>query len=145
MCARPTITPRDRDDSRKSCEFDKTLIEKGFCLRIGWQRLFPRQGVSEIWASSRTFLPTRWFRAGSERERGNFPDDPKKRDPLDFVLWQAQAAPNPHGTRRGDRDAPSWHIECSAMNYKNVRSRDGYSWRRRGFGLSASRSAEIGA
>ncbi|MEJ2265160.1 MAG: class I tRNA ligase family protein, partial [Anaerolineales bacterium] len=24
-------------------------------------------------------------------ERGNHPDDPNKRDPLDFVLWQAQA------------------------------------------------------
>src|SRR5207249_3725436 len=45
-------------------------------------------------------------------ERGNFPDDPRKRDPLDFVLWQAQvpgepAWPSPWGPGR-----PGWHIEC---------------------------------
>src|SRR5215472_13245438 len=27
--------------------------------------------------------------------RGNFPDDPRKRDPLDFVLWQAQQPGEP--------------------------------------------------
>ncbi|HEX8732951.1 MAG TPA: class I tRNA ligase family protein, partial [Ktedonobacterales bacterium] len=48
-------------------------------------------------------------------ERGNFPDDRRKADPLDFVLWQAQqpgepAWPSPWGAGR-----PGWHIECSAM------------------------------
>ena len=48
-------------------------------------------------------------------ERGNHPDDPNKRDPLDFVLWQAQAPgepgwPSPWGSGR-----PGWHIECSSM------------------------------
>ncbi len=48
-------------------------------------------------------------------ERGNFPNDPHKRDPLDFVLWQHQqpgepAWPSPWGPGR-----PGWHIECSAM------------------------------
>ena len=38
-------------------------------------------------------------------ERGNRPDDPHKRDPLDFVLWQAQAPgepawPSPWGAPR---------------------------------------------
>lgn len=51
-------------------------------------------------------------------ERGNFPDDPRKEDPLDFVLWQAQqpgepAWPSPWGPGR-----PGWHIECSAMGVK---------------------------
>jgi len=49
-------------------------------------------------------------------ERGNRPDDPNKRDPLDFVLWQAQttgepAWPSPWGPGR-----PGWHIECSTMS-----------------------------
>jgi len=49
-------------------------------------------------------------------ERGNYPDDPHKEDPLDFVLWQAQqpgepAWPSPWGSGR-----PGWHIECSAMS-----------------------------
>jgi cysteinyl-tRNA synthetase len=51
-------------------------------------------------------------------ERGNYPDDPRKRDPLDFVLWQGQqpgepAWPSPWGPGR-----PGWHIECSAMSVK---------------------------
>ena len=48
-------------------------------------------------------------------ERGNVPDMPGKRDPLDFVLWQKSledepAWPSPWGAGR-----PGWHIECSAM------------------------------
>jgi cysteinyl-tRNA synthetase len=49
-------------------------------------------------------------------ERGNVPDMPGKRDPLDFVLWQPSAPdepwwPSPFGPGR-----PGWHIECSAMS-----------------------------
>jgi L-cysteine:1D-myo-inositol 2-amino-2-deoxy-alpha-D-glucopyranoside ligase len=56
-------------------------------------------------------------------ERGNFPDDPRKEDPLDFVLWQAQqpgepAWPSPWGPGR-----PGWHIECSSMAIKYLGSR----------------------
>ncbi|HLZ20547.1 MAG TPA: cysteine--tRNA ligase [Ktedonobacterales bacterium] len=56
-------------------------------------------------------------------ERGNFPDDPRKLDPLDFVLWQAQqpgepAWPSPWGPGR-----PGWHIECSAMGIKYLGKR----------------------
>jgi L-cysteine:1D-myo-inositol 2-amino-2-deoxy-alpha-D-glucopyranoside ligase len=51
-------------------------------------------------------------------ERGNVPDDPHKRNPLDFVLWQAQkpgepAWPSPWGAGR-----PGWHIECSTLCQK---------------------------
>ena len=55
-----------------------------------------------------------WLKTANER--GNYPDDPLKDDPLDFVLWQAQkpgepAWPSPWGPGR-----PGWHIECSAMS-----------------------------
>ncbi|HEY7983770.1 MAG TPA: cysteine--tRNA ligase [Ktedonobacterales bacterium] len=55
-----------------------------------------------------------WLKTANER--GNNPDDTRKRDPLDFVLWQAQqpgepAWPSPWGPGR-----PGWHIECSAMS-----------------------------
>jgi cysteinyl-tRNA synthetase len=48
-------------------------------------------------------------------ERGNFPDDPRKRDPLDFVLWQAQAPGEPAWASPWGPGRPGWHIECSAM------------------------------
>ncbi len=48
-------------------------------------------------------------------ERGNDPDDPKKRDPLDFVLWQATAPDEPSWPAPWGPGRPGWHIECSAM------------------------------
>ena len=47
-------------------------------------------------------------------ERGNRPDDPNKRDPLDFVLWQTNAPTSRLGQPVGS-GPPGWHIECSAM------------------------------
>ena len=48
-------------------------------------------------------------------ERGNNPDDPHKRHPLDFVLWQAQAPGEPAWQSPWGPGRPGWHIECSTM------------------------------
>ena len=48
-------------------------------------------------------------------ERGNHPDDPKKRDPLDFVLWQASTLGEPSWDAPWGPGRPGWHIECSTM------------------------------
>ena len=48
-------------------------------------------------------------------ERGNRPEDPNKRDPLDFVLWQAQAPGEPAWESPWGPGRPGWHIECSTM------------------------------
>jgi L-cysteine:1D-myo-inositol 2-amino-2-deoxy-alpha-D-glucopyranoside ligase len=49
-------------------------------------------------------------------ERGNFPDDPQKRDPLDFVLWQTQSPGEPAWDSPWGPGRPGWHIECSTMS-----------------------------
>lgn len=49
-------------------------------------------------------------------ERGNFPLDPNKLDPLDFVLWQAQKEGEPAWASPWGKGRPGWHIECSAMS-----------------------------
>jgi L-cysteine:1D-myo-inositol 2-amino-2-deoxy-alpha-D-glucopyranoside ligase len=49
-------------------------------------------------------------------ERGNNPDDPNKRDPMDFVLWQAQAPGEPAWDSPWGPGRPGWHIECSTMS-----------------------------
>lgn len=51
-------------------------------------------------------------------ERGNNPDDPNKRAPLDFVLWQAAAPGEPTWDSPWGPGRPGWHIECSAMASK---------------------------
>jgi L-cysteine:1D-myo-inositol 2-amino-2-deoxy-alpha-D-glucopyranoside ligase len=49
------------------------------------------------------------------RERGGNPDDPNRRHPLDFVLWQPSAADEPEWNAPFGAGRPGWHIECSAM------------------------------
>jgi L-cysteine:1D-myo-inositol 2-amino-2-deoxy-alpha-D-glucopyranoside ligase len=49
-------------------------------------------------------------------EHGNRPDDPHKRHPLDFVLWQAQAPGEPAWPSPWGMGRPGWHIECSTMS-----------------------------
>ncbi len=48
-------------------------------------------------------------------ERGGRPDDPAKRDPLDFTLWQRSAPDEPAWEAPFGPGRPGWHIECSAM------------------------------
>jgi len=49
-------------------------------------------------------------------ERGNVPQMPGKRDPLDFVLWQPSAPDEPSWESPWGPGRPGWHIECSAMS-----------------------------
>lgn len=51
-------------------------------------------------------------------ERGNHPDDPAKRHPLDFVLWQAKAPGEPAWESPWGEGRPGWHIECSSLSTK---------------------------
>jgi L-cysteine:1D-myo-inositol 2-amino-2-deoxy-alpha-D-glucopyranoside ligase len=48
-------------------------------------------------------------------ERGGNPDDPNKRDPLDFVLWQPSAEGEPEWETKWGPGRPGWHIECSSL------------------------------
>jgi len=48
-------------------------------------------------------------------QRGADPNDPRKQDPLDFVLWQASAPGEPRWDSPWGVGRPGWHIECSAM------------------------------
>lgn len=52
------------------------------------------------------------------RERGADPDDKRKRNPLDFILWQKSTKGEPFWETPWSKGRPGWHIECSAMAYK---------------------------
>ncbi len=53
-------------------------------------------------------------------ERGGNPDDPHKRDPLDFVLWQRSADGEPSWESLWGPGRPGWHIECSALALREL-------------------------
>jgi L-cysteine:1D-myo-inositol 2-amino-2-deoxy-alpha-D-glucopyranoside ligase len=53
-------------------------------------------------------------------ERGGHPEDPNKRDPLDFVLWQPSAPGEPEWESLWGPGRPGWHIECSALAMREL-------------------------
>ena len=54
------------------------------------------------------------------RERGGNVDDPNKRNPLDFVLWQPSAPDEPAWETMWGPGRPGWHIECSALALREL-------------------------
>lgn len=111
----PNHYPRATETIAEIIEFDKTLIEKGFAYESGGSVYFHVNAYEKFGQLSH--IPREEMLAIAN-ERGNFPDDPKKRAPLDFVLWQAQAPGEPAWDSPWGPGRPGWHIECSAMNYK---------------------------
>ena len=53
---------------------------------------------------------------------GGNPDDPNKRDPLDFILWQPSAPDEPAWDSLWGPGRPGWHIECSALAMRELDS-----------------------
>jgi L-cysteine:1D-myo-inositol 2-amino-2-deoxy-alpha-D-glucopyranoside ligase len=54
------------------------------------------------------------------RQHGGNPEDPNKRDPLDFVLWQPSAPDEPAWESLWGPGRPGWHIECSALALREL-------------------------
>lgn len=55
------------------------------------------------------------------KERGGNPDDPFKKDALDFLLWQKSLPDEPFWQSPWGKGRPGWHIECSSMINKFLR------------------------
>jgi L-cysteine:1D-myo-inositol 2-amino-2-deoxy-alpha-D-glucopyranoside ligase len=54
------------------------------------------------------------------RKRGGDVDNPHKRHPLDFVLWQPSAPDEPSWDTLWGPGRPGWHIECSALALREL-------------------------
>jgi L-cysteine:1D-myo-inositol 2-amino-2-deoxy-alpha-D-glucopyranoside ligase len=54
------------------------------------------------------------------RRGGGDVDNPAKRHPLDFVLWQPSAADEPSWDTLWGPGRPGWHIECSALALREL-------------------------
>jgi L-cysteine:1D-myo-inositol 2-amino-2-deoxy-alpha-D-glucopyranoside ligase len=110
---------RASDETAMMIEMIEALLTQGLAyVRDGWVYYAVRKdpGFGRLADAGGYVGYDNWL--ATANERGNFPDDPRKDDPLDFVLWQAQqpgepAWPSPWGPGR-----PGWHIECSAMSVK---------------------------
>lgn len=53
-------------------------------------------------------------------EFGGTPDDPRKRNPLDAVLWRPSASDEPSWPSPWGEGRPGWHIECVAIGKREL-------------------------
>lgn len=92
-------------------EIIKKLINKGFAYEKNGSVYFDIHSFKTYGALSKYTNEQMLF---ISRERGNNPDDPNKKSPLDFVLWFGDEK-NPNWESPWGRGRPGWHIECSTM------------------------------
>lgn len=108
----------------------KVLIEKGFAYKKNGNVYFEVNKFKNYGKLS-GFNKNQMLKLS--RERGGNPNDPLKKNPLDFLLWQHSKrkepfweSPWPIRQAQGKgKGRPGWHIECSAManQYLGERSR----------------------
>jgi L-cysteine:1D-myo-inositol 2-amino-2-deoxy-alpha-D-glucopyranoside ligase len=108
----PDHLPRATSFIPEIIDVVQQLIDAGVAYESGGSVYFHVDAWSEYGKLSRLdrseMLPI-------ANERGNRPDDPHKRDPLDFVLWQSESPGEPSWEAPWGPGRPGWHIECSTM------------------------------
>jgi cysteinyl-tRNA synthetase len=108
----PTYFPRATDFIAEIQNWVGRLLDAGVAYQAGGNVYFHIDSYPDFGKLNR--LPRSEMLAIAN-ERGNRPDDPHKEDPLDFVLWQAQAPGEPAWESPWGPGRPGWHIECSTM------------------------------
>jgi len=109
----PDIYPRATDVIAEIQSNVQALIEKGYAYASNGNVYYHVAANPEFGQVS-GLEPDQWLPVANER--GNVPDDPNKKDPLDFVLWQAQKEGEPAWSSPWGMGRPGWHIECSTMS-----------------------------
>jgi len=110
--APPTHFLRATDEIDQMIPLIATLIEKGHAYVSGGNVYFSVASDPDYGSLSRYGREEMRTIAA---ERGGNPNDPQKRDPLDFLLWQAAQPDEPAWESPWGKGRPGWHIECSAM------------------------------
>lgn len=108
----PDVYPRASDHIVDMIQLIQRLLDSGVAYRRDQWVYFKAASREDFGRLSR--LPRDQMIPISQ-ERGNDPSDPRKSDPLDFVLWQPSSPGEPSWESPWGRGRPGWHIECSAM------------------------------
>jgi L-cysteine:1D-myo-inositol 2-amino-2-deoxy-alpha-D-glucopyranoside ligase len=111
--ARPTWFPKATEEVEAMVELAAQLVEGGNAYVVDGTVFFDV-------ASYPGFGELSGLGPDEQREllaeRGGDPDDPRKRHPLDFVVWQPSRPGEPWWESPWGRGRPGWHLECSAMS-----------------------------
>ena len=111
----PDYYPRASKEIPKMIEIVSDLLAKGYAYTRNGSVYYDVRRDASLGELAHMDYPEMLETAN---QRGNFPDDPNKRDPLDFVLWQAAKPGEPTWTSPWGEGRPGWHIECSAMSMR---------------------------
>lgn len=112
---RPNVMPWASEEVPKILDIVDVLLSQGYAYRSGGNVYFEVSKDPEYGKLSR-LSPEQMLALA--RERGGYPDDTRKKGPLDFVLWQESAPDEPSWDSPWGRGRPGWHVECSAMSLK---------------------------
>jgi cysteinyl-tRNA synthetase len=116
---RPDVYAYASEETPTMIEIIQVLLAKGLAYENGGSVYYSVKRDADFGGMARAIgLNDYHAMLTIANERGNFPDDPRKRDPLDFVLWQAQAPGEPAWPSPWGPGRPGWHIECSAMSMR---------------------------
>ena len=116
---RPDVYARATEEIPTMIEVIQVLIARGYAYECGGNVYFSVKQDPDFTVMPHALgLNTYDAMLKIANERGNFPDDLHKKDPLDFVLWQAQAPGEPAWPSPWGPGRPGWHIECSAMSMR---------------------------
>jgi L-cysteine:1D-myo-inositol 2-amino-2-deoxy-alpha-D-glucopyranoside ligase len=108
----PSVYPRATEEIPMIVQMVQSLLEQGAAyVRDGnvYFRVASDPDYGHLCRCSREEM----IRLSAER--GADPTDPRKEDPLDFLLWQAAQPGEPTWESPWGPGRPGWHIECSAM------------------------------
>jgi len=116
---RPDVYARASQETPTMIEIIQTLLARGYAYVNEGNVYYSVRRDAEFGIMARAIgLSDYDSMLTIANERGNYPDDPHKKDPLDFVLWQAQAPGEPFWPSPWGPGRPGWHIECSSMSMK---------------------------
>jgi L-cysteine:1D-myo-inositol 2-amino-2-deoxy-alpha-D-glucopyranoside ligase len=93
------------------------VLEAGYAYQAGGSVYFSVAGFERFGQVSHM---ARHEMLALAKERGGNIEDPNKRDPLDFVLWQPSAPDEPAWESLWGPGRPGWHIECSALALREL-------------------------
>ena len=113
----PDVFPKVSQTIPKIVALVRTLEAQGHAYQRGGNVYFRVGSVTDYGRLSRL---SRDEMIRLSAERGADPNDPRKQDPLDFLVWQESAPDEPRWPSPWGEGRPGWHIECSAMALANL-------------------------
>jgi len=114
---RPAVYAKATEEIPRIIEMVQSLVKSGYAYENEGYVYYDVQHDHDFGKMAHAVgLETYAAMLKTANERGNYPNDHRKKDPLDFVLWQAQAPGEPAWDSPWGPGRPGWHIECSSMS-----------------------------